>query len=86
MTTSFGYKNHATYLVSLWLGNDQHLYNHFQEVAKETTTSELGDKIMDYVDLLQHNAELNGVLGDLLSSIIHDVDFYEVAEQFKDEG
>ena len=80
-----GWKSYETWLVALWLGNEEGTYNLMQEFAdEETETCRLGDRIKDFIE--EYNpCEESGLYTDLLNAAISEVDFYEIAEHYMDE-
>lgn len=80
-----GRTNYETWLVKLWLDNNQGDYNYMVEIAKEMETiSRLADNIENY--LYDYMPKLdNDVYSDLLNGAIHAVNWYEIAKAYKEE-
>jgi hypothetical protein len=91
-TTYNGWRNHETWNVALWLGNDEGLYHATRDLVRdalESTSVVSGqrDKVGMVADALQSFVvdDLAPDLGasfaqDLLSSALGSVDWYEIAE------
>ena len=73
-----GWKNHATWLVSLWLdeyGFDESMVSDSRYAATQT--------IKDWVDdIIADQNPTPGLAADLIDSALSDVDWYELADKF----
>ena len=80
-----GWRNYETWVVNLWLTNDEVSYNYLYDLARETPNKgELAEILKDdtedrYYDL-QDNSEVPGMFQDLLLRAINRVDWIEIAE------
>jgi hypothetical protein len=73
-----GWVNYETWVVKLWLDNDQGLYEMVREWSIDITdTHELGDRIEEE---LKGFTPATGVYADLLNASMSKVDWYEIAE------
>lgn len=83
-----GWTNKPTWLVKLWLDNEQTTYNQVIELVKNNKDKEdyqIGDIISNYVDenmLIPLEASLQN---DLLGWVMCCVNWSEIAESYKDE-
>jgi hypothetical protein len=83
-----GWTNHETWLVALWIDNDEGLYAQKQEmlVKEEMTRENLKDWVEESVDLALAGVD-NGIPPasltlDLVNSALNRVDWDEIAEKF----
>lgn len=88
-----GWKNYETWVVALWIGNEQGSYNYWQEeterVYREAEESTYNTKVEEAANTLSsmlddYLEEYNPVkesslYSDLLSAAIREVDTYEIA-------
>lgn len=73
-----GWANHETWLVNLWMDNDEGSYSYWCDRA------ETADSVGTLADMLKEEFEENapettGVYSDLLSTAMSEVDWYEIA-------
>ena len=79
-----GWTNYETWLIKLWIDNEQSSQNYWLEAAKTADNpTELADQLKDEYEGAM--PELNGVWYDLLATSIGEVDWYEIAESLIDE-
>jgi len=73
-----GFSNHATWNVSLWINNDEGLFNLVKDSIKGKDVSEAADIIEDLVK------DVNGINDDLKNNKekMSDVNFKEIAADF----
>jgi hypothetical protein len=94
-----GHTNYETFLVSLWIGNDQESYKYWTEQAIEIYTksqattyfSKLEEAYKKFSDLLSNFLEESNPLADkcdlfsdLIKSAIKEVDTYQIAKNWID--
>ena len=86
-----GWTNYETWLVHLWLSNDEGSYNWARELAKELegTMNQYGNERDDafeeqLVELYLDPPE-NGLKADMLNAAISKVNWREVREAFLEE-
>ena len=79
--------SYETNVVSMWIDNDEGLYNTYQEHANEqlncgdTDNAVSSLAIQIETDLATQTAELsNGPVQDLAQAALNEVDFYEIAQ------
>jgi hypothetical protein len=81
-----GYTNRETYLVSLWLSNDETTYRYWVERGETLSASELADAMEDeFTETAELNVDRSFALLDLLKASLGRVNWFEVAEQFLPE-
>ena len=80
-----GWDNYETWLVNLWLTNDQGTYETMRELVAEYEHSyQAGDAIREYVEELNPLADQATLYTDLLNGALQAVNWREVAEAFKE--
>lgn len=94
-----GHTNYETFVVNLWIGNDQESYKYWSEKAVEIYTnanattyfSKAEEAYKKFSDTLADYLESNNILSsepnlfsDLLSSAIKEVDTYQIAKNWID--
>lgn len=90
-----GYTNYETWVVALWLDNEEGSSDYWREQAEELVKSESGDKdeaTRRLADTLQEQheeanpcANSNSVFADLMNAALSEVDWHEIAEHYVDE-
>ena len=91
-----GHKNYETWNISLWIDNDQGVYNQVQEMTESAIADNEGDKdsaIYDLSKAIKEMVEDNNPLAneantysDMLQAAIDNADYYEIAENWIDEN
>jgi hypothetical protein len=82
-----GWKNYETWLVALWINNDQGTQETALDMARECKNNEhanydVSHQLKDWIEEqnpLNDNADL---FTDLLNAALSEVDWYEIAESF----
>lgn len=87
MTEYNGWTNYETWCVNLWLNNEEWTYFAIREQAKETTDLyELAEWVRIFTEnSVLYDMPISGLGADLLNSALSEVDWYEIAEGFKEE-
>jgi hypothetical protein len=93
-----GWWNYETWLVNLWMDNEEGSYRYWGEVAGETYEEAEAEKPfskeerakLDLSERLKEEheeaaPELQGVFSDLLNAAMSEVNWYEIAEHMIDE-
>ena len=82
ISTYNGFKNRETWLISLWLNNDQDSYELLSNVLGLVTSStRKAEKLHNLVEDQMYDLELEASLwSDLLSTALAKVDWLEVIE------
>lgn len=85
-----GWKNYETWLVNIWLSNDQGTHECWQERAKNYMNWVSGDEkeaaellssaLKDWTE--EGTPELTGLYADLINAALSEVDWYEIAEHY----
>lgn len=80
-----GWKNYETWVIKLWIDNDQGSYNHFRELAKtEGRAYELGQLIQEEIEEM-NPIEGASLFSDLMTAALSEVDWREIAESLLEE-
>lgn len=83
-----GYNNYETWLVALWIDNDQCYLEDVQSMAngcEDSDTNNLATSIKEYVENMPDVSkaiENGGMVADLVNSTLSDVDWYELSEMY----
>jgi hypothetical protein len=76
-----GWKNRETWLVNLWLGDDEYL-------KEQVNSLELGDAVKlieHHVDEIVEHYNVSGFVGDLMSGAVARIDFYDIVKAWKED-
>ena len=80
VTTEYnGWTNRETWMVNLWLTNDECYYEELRSIIKNFDTSEQPEEIEQYVHWIIDIDEAS-MTSDLLSTSLARVNWYEIAE------
>jgi len=82
-----GWTNYETWLVALWIDNDEGSYNTARDMAREMRNNEhrnydLSHALKDWVEELNPLADNADLFSDLLNAALSEVDWYEIAEHY----
>lgn len=79
-----GWKNYETWLVNIWVTNDEGWNEYWQEAATDAASvSSLADALeSEITDQAREQVGNNGLLSDLLRAALREVDWREIAESF----
>jgi hypothetical protein len=83
-----GWFNYETWLVNLWMDNDQGEHEHWREVARESIETNIAlcewyqfeDRLKDYLDQIREGKE--GLAGDLIGAAIGEVNTRDIAKSW----
>ena len=76
-----GWTNRETWVVNLWLTNDECYYEELRSIIKNfETTDEQAEEIEQYVHWLIDISELASMTSDLLTASLDRVDWYRIIE------
>jgi hypothetical protein len=85
-TTYNGWPNYETWLVGLWLDNDEHTYRHWRAEASKLSTWELGRVLeTSHTDASYDLTGAVGVWADLVGAALKRVDWDYIAKHLKEE-
>ena len=90
-----GYNNYETWMIALWIDNDQYYQEAVHELAEQHADDD-GDHdlggyssaIKDFVEEMPDVAgaiEKGGIVADMVNSTLSSVDWYELAEMYMKE-
>lgn len=85
MSSYQGWSNYDTYIIGLWIDNDESLLNEFNDLGYQMRNSkicELGDAIKDFINNMRPDLGTT-FWNDLLTSVINNVNWLELAENYK---
>ena len=101
MQTYNGYANYETWLVALWIDNDQYTIDHWVDVAKhhynisedrkyftkkEEAIISFSDDMKEwYSDSVPDSDKIGGLFSDLLHAALGSVDWHELAGKYMDQ-
>lgn len=83
-----GWTNYETWLMALWIGNDQGFDQIVQEMAEDYRHDEIynfADSLKSFVEDLPEVSEVvekSGFVSDLLGAALSEIDWYEIAEHY----
>lgn len=96
-----GWYNFEAWLCSLWIDNDQGLYNYWQDRVREVcdtaeaeyefltdkqqAVTDLAEELKDWVEDNSPLADTANMYADLLSGAISEINFREIAEHWVDD-
>ena len=102
MQTYNGYANYETWLVSVWIDNDQRHIDHWVDVAKhhyniaedskhftkreEAIISFSGDMAECYGDRVPDSDDIGGLWTDLIRAALGSVDWHELAGKYMEQA
>ena len=82
-----GWKNYETWLVALWINNDQGTQETVLDMARECSGNEherydLSHQLKDWIEEMNPLNENADLFADLLNAALSEVDWYEIAKNF----
>ncbi len=82
ISTYNGWVNRETWLISLWLNNDEYNYQLLSEILELNVSSSIkAERLQELVEDQMYDLELGANLfSDLLSTSLSKVDWFEVIE------
>ena len=78
-----GWTNYESWLVGLWLDNDEGSYTYWRERAKQVSKRELAKELKS---AHEDAVTVTGVFADLLNSALKSVNWEEVAKHMGDQN
>lgn len=101
MQTYNGYANYETWLVSVWIDNEQHTIDGWLDVAKhhydiaedrkyftkkEEAVISFGEDMKEwYEDNMPDSCDIGGLWADLIHAALGSVDWHELAGKYMDQ-
>ena len=91
-----GWKNYETWLIALWIDNEQRLQEEARMIARYAARKNLGDDTLpaladglkqwveDWHDVYAVS-EKGGFVSDLLNAAMSEIDWYELAEHYLED-
>jgi len=93
-----GWTNYETWVVNLWMDNEEGSYRYWREVTEEEYEGAVDGKTLTKAERAKQDLairlkaeheesapELTGVFADLLNAAMSEVNWYEIAEHMIDE-
>ena len=82
-----GWKNYETWIVNLWIDNDQAFANYWRDRAEEVRdVSDLADEMQEfYTEQAEQVIPSQGMFNDLFNSALREVSWYDIAENYISE-
>jgi hypothetical protein len=78
-----GWTNYETWLVALWLDNDEGSYNEMHYMARHSKdVYSLMEQIKEMIEELNPLKDQANLFSDLLNGAISECNFYEIAEHY----
>lgn len=77
-----GWKNRETWIVNLWLNNDQGLYTHVMDNITKYHPLRRAEFIESYAKGLIEDRVMTGFISDLLNASLARVDWQEIVDGF----
>ena len=86
-----GWTNYETWLVKLWMDNEEGTYRMFQDMADEYLKTDGEDSPLGLADAIKEAhqeslPELTGFAGDLMNAALSEVNWFEIAESLFEEA
>jgi hypothetical protein len=85
-----GWNNYETWLMALWISNDQCMESEATDMAEESRHArqeiyELADTLKNWIEEFPEVSEVSeksGFVSDLLNAAMSEIDWYEIAENY----
>jgi len=85
-----GYNNYETWLVALWIDNDEYRQCEARRIARrEPSLAHLSDALKEWVeswDEVYTACDAASIVADLINAALSEVDWYELAEMYAKEA
>jgi bifunctional pyridoxal-dependent enzyme with beta-cystathionase and maltose regulon repressor activities len=93
-----GWNNYETWLVALWIDNEEWSYNYAREITQNvkrenpnvddiiTHASILSDELKNWIEEINPLKDNATLFADLLNAAISEVDWYEISEHYLQES
>ena len=89
--THNGWKNYETWLIALWIDNEQCLQEEAHEIARQNNTGETYDLAHALKNWVEDWPEVSEVIergsfvSDMLNAAMSEIDWYELAEHYQED-
>jgi hypothetical protein len=81
-----GWKNYETWCVALWIDNEESTYNWACEVVRDhKELYEAADVLKECIEEMNPLRDTSTMWTDLMNAALSEVDWYEIAEHYKEE-
>ena len=79
-----GWTNWETWLANLWIGNEYESYSYWKEAAEVNDTYDLSQMMKEHFEE-SIPEDCTGFFRDLINGELSSINWYEIAEQFKED-
>lgn len=81
-----GWKNYETWVVALWIDNDEGSYNESRDLIRDCKeTYEAADILKNWIEEMNPLNDSASPWSDLLGAALSEVDWFEIAENYLSE-
>jgi hypothetical protein len=80
-----GWKNYETWCVSLWIDNSRDSYEAARNMCRGRHSALSAPILREWVEEMNPLSEKSGLFSDLLRSVLGEVDYYEIVEDYERE-
>lgn len=81
-----GWNNFETWCVALWINNEKGSHEMARAMVEDAESiGEAAQALQDWIEEENPLRDLASLYADLLNAALRQVDYYEIAESFKDE-
>lgn len=81
-----GWSNHETWLINLWLTNEESYYYEMQRIlSTHTSLQNQADALLEFMQNEHEELEVTGMWSDIISNTLWRVNWREIAESNREE-
>ena len=81
VTTEYnGWTNRETWVVNLWLTNDECYYDELRAIVKNFDSDDQAKALEDWIRF-EYDGEYSSICADLINNSLAEVDWYEIVEK-----
>lgn len=86
-----GWTNYETWLMALWIGNEECLQDTANEMAEQSRHEDtyiLADQLKCWIESFEEIEEIQnkgGFVSDLLGAAMSEIDWFEIAEHYRED-
>lgn len=81
-----GWSNYETWLINLWLTNEEPYYYEMQRILSTFTgVRDQADALKEFMQQQHEEQEVSGVWSDIISSTLWKVNWHEIAENNRED-